>query len=34
MKDWQDNISRGLWHRSPPLPTGERRLFLSLDMAE
>ncbi|WP_319783027.1 DUF1826 domain-containing protein [Oceanisphaera sp. IT1-181] len=31
---WQDNMGRGLWHRSPPVPIGERRLFLSLDMAE
>ena len=31
---WQDNIGRGLWHRSPPVPTGTYRLFLSLDMAE
>lgn len=31
---WQDNIGQGLWHRSPPVPEGERRLFLSLDMAE
>lgn len=31
---WQDNEGRGLWHRSPPVPTGYRRLFLSLDVAE
>ncbi|GAA3717692.1 DUF1826 domain-containing protein [Oceanisphaera sediminis] len=31
---WQDNEGQGLWHRSPPVPTGYRRLFLSLDFAE
>ncbi|MGO1792230.1 MAG: DUF1826 domain-containing protein [Oceanisphaera sp.] len=31
---WQDNDGQGLWHRSPPVPTGYRRLFLSLDFAE
>lgn len=31
---WEDNNGQGLWHRSPALPAGCRRLFLSLDMAE
>ncbi|GHA15135.1 DUF1826 domain-containing protein [Oceanisphaera arctica] len=31
---WEDNDGQGLWHRSPPVPTGYRRLFLSLDFAE
>lgn len=31
---WQDNDGRGLWHRSPPVPTGYRRWFLSLDFAD
>ncbi|MDP5293313.1 DUF1826 domain-containing protein [Oceanimonas sp. CHS3-5] len=31
---WQGEEGRGLWHRSPPVPTGYRRLFLSLDFGE
>ncbi|GAA3544883.1 DUF1826 domain-containing protein [Zobellella aerophila] len=31
---WEDNDGEGLWHRSPPVPTGYGRLFLSLDVAD
>lgn len=31
---WQDEEGLGLWHRSPPVPTGYRRLFLSMDFGE
>lgn len=31
---WEGEEGRGLWHRSPPVPTGYRRLFLSLDFGD
>ncbi|WP_107852702.1 DUF1826 domain-containing protein [Oceanimonas marisflavi] len=31
---WEGEEGRGLWHRSPPVPTGYRRLFLSMDFGE
>ncbi len=31
---WQGQEGCGLWHRSPPVPTGYRRLFLSMDFGE
>ncbi|OXY81318.1 DUF1826 domain-containing protein [Oceanimonas doudoroffii] len=31
---WEGEEGRGLWHRSPPVPTGYRRLFLSMDFAD
>lgn len=31
---WEGEEGLGLWHRSPPVPTGYRRLFLSMDFAD
>ncbi len=31
---WEGNDGQGIWHRSPPVPAGYDRLFLSLDFAD
>lgn len=31
---WEEHDGQGIWHRSPPVPTGQGRLFLSLDFAD
>ncbi|WP_116474929.1 DUF1826 domain-containing protein [Zobellella maritima] len=31
---WEEQDGQGVWHRSPPVPTDQGRLFLSLDFAD